>query len=82
MHKFAVYSVASEEWEYDEDSGEIVKYDNDGNPLSINKYLSNIYNSVNYLEIDDNGKPSFTPTVSSGIRDRSSINTQTTCNLY
>ena len=45
-------------------------------------YLSNIYNSVNYLEIDDNGKPSFTPTVSSGIRDRSSINTQTTCNLY
>ena len=82
MHKFAVYSVASEEWEYDEDSGEIVKYDNNGNPLSINKYLSNIYNSVNYLEIDDNGKPSFTPTVSSGIRDRSSINTQTTCNLY
>ena len=82
MHKFAVYSVASEEWEYDEDSGEIVKYDDNGNPLSINKYLSNIYNSVNYLEIDDNGKPSFTPTVSSGIRDRSSINTQTTCNLY
>ena len=82
MHNYAVYSVSSLEWELDEDTGEIVKYDDVGDTMSLTTYLSGVYNSSNYIEIEESGKPSYVPTVSSGIRDRRSVNPQTTCNLY